>query len=115
MLNTLKKERKSDLHIFKFLSVMNLVGLGLFEIRKASKKANINESIEDEVLLARWKSHLWQPNCLRNSAGPQACSWYVIISPPLSVLLVASGSQLNTNSWEPTVDGFDELCTLNSL
>lgn len=45
----------------------------------------------------------------------KACSWYVIVSPPLSVLLVARGSQLNKNSWEPTVDGVDELCMLNSL
>lgn len=29
----------------------------------------------------------------------KACSWYVIVSPPLSVLLVARGSQLNKNSW----------------
>lgn len=33
---------------------MNLVGVGIFEIWKASKKANINKSIEDEVLLACW-------------------------------------------------------------
>lgn len=33
---------------------MNLVGLGLFEIWTTSKKANINKSIEDEVLLACW-------------------------------------------------------------
>lgn len=39
----------------------------------------------------------------------------MLLSALLSVLLVARGSQLNKNSWEPTVDGVDELCMLNSL